>query len=297
VSVEDESIWICDAAPSVIWVEITFVPETLRIAPISVPLVTPSPEIVNVSSRVNPPEMLRVASDAIVVAPSVVPNEATFEMATTPVEIVVAPVYVFAADRVNVLEPTFFVNAPEPEMIPDRVWAVDDAYVNVVDEPSAIPAEYEPDPNEPVPDTVIPPPEAEIVVDPEYVFVPESVSVPEPDFVTVPDPVAIAPETVNEPVPLKVVLTFEPDTPPDNVNVEASDMNVDAPVTVTSPEIVFAPATFRSTPFVDTPVPATENASARVIGPDISRAAPELTVVAPALVPSAPLFFAETTPA
>jgi hypothetical protein len=281
----------------VICVEITFVPETLRIAPISVPLVTPSPEIVNVSSRVNPPEILRVASDAIVVAPSVVPNEAAFEIATTPVEIVVAPVYVFAADRVNVLEPTFFVNAPEPEMIPDRVWAVDDAYVNVVDEPSAIPAEYVPDPNEPVPDTVIPPPEAEIVVDPEYVFVPESVSVPEPDFVTVPDPVAIAPETVNEPDPLKVVLMFEPDTPPDNVNVEASDMNVDAPVTVTSPEIVFAPATFLSTPFVDTPVPATENASASVIGPDISRAAPELTVVAPALVPSAPLFFADTTPA
>ena len=46
----------------------------------------------------------------------------------------------FAPDRVKVLEPTFFVNAPEPEMTPDKVWSVDDAYVSVVDEPSEIPA-------------------------------------------------------------------------------------------------------------------------------------------------------------
>lgn len=275
-----------------------FAPDELRIAPPDDP---PVPEIVIGSvTPLSTPETLTTAPLATEVderdEPSS-PSAVLLEIATMPVEIVVEPVYVFAPDRARVLEPTFFVNAPEPEMIPDRVWAVDDAYVNVVDEPSAIPAEYEPDPNEPVPDTVTPPPEAEIVVDPEYVFVPESVSVPEPDFVTVPDPVAIAPETVNEPDPLKVVLMFEPDTPPDNVNVEASDMNVDAPVTVTSPEIVFAPATFRSTPFDDTPVPATENASVREIGPDSSRAAPELTVVAPALVPSAPLFFADTTPA
>ena len=73
----------------------------------------------------------------------------------------------FAPERVKVLEPTFFVRAPKPEMTPDRVWSVDDAYVNVVDEPSEIPAAYEPDPSDPEPDTVIPPPVAEIVVVPE----------------------------------------------------------------------------------------------------------------------------------
>jgi hypothetical protein len=33
---------------------------------------------------------------------------------------------VFAPDRVKVLELTFFVRAPEPEMMPDRVWSVDE---------------------------------------------------------------------------------------------------------------------------------------------------------------------------
>ncbi len=74
----------------------------------------------------------------------------------------------FAPDRVKVLVVEVpFVTAPEPEMMPDRVWSVDDAYVNVVDEPSEIPAEYEPDPSDPEPETVIPPPDAEIVVVPE----------------------------------------------------------------------------------------------------------------------------------
>jgi len=75
---------------------------------------------------------------------------------------------VFAPDRVKVLVVEVpFVTAPEPEMMPDRVWSVDDAYVNVVDEPSEIPDEYEPDPSDPEPETVIPPPDAEMVVVPE----------------------------------------------------------------------------------------------------------------------------------
>ena len=74
----------------------------------------------------------------------------------------------FAPERVKVLVVEVpFVTAPEPEMMPDRVWSVDDAYVNVVDEPSEIPAEYEPDPSDPEPETVIPPPDAEMVVVPE----------------------------------------------------------------------------------------------------------------------------------
>jgi hypothetical protein len=75
---------------------------------------------------------------------------------------------VFAPERVSVLVAEVdLVTAPEPEMIPDSVWSVDEEYVNVVDEPSEIPAEYVPEPNEPDPETVIPPPELEIVVVPE----------------------------------------------------------------------------------------------------------------------------------
>ena len=74
----------------------------------------------------------------------------------------------FAPDRVKVLVVEVpFVTAPEPEMMPERVWSVDEEYVRVVDEPSEIPAEYEPDPSDPEPETVIPPPDAEIVVVPE----------------------------------------------------------------------------------------------------------------------------------
>jgi hypothetical protein len=75
---------------------------------------------------------------------------------------------VFAPDRVSVLVAEVdLVTAPEPEMIPNSVWSVDEEYVNVVDVPSAIPAEYVPEPNEPVPETLIPPPESAIVVVPE----------------------------------------------------------------------------------------------------------------------------------
>jgi hypothetical protein len=169
--------------------------------------------------------------------------------------------------------------------------------VNDVDDPSEMTPAYEPEPSEPVPDTVIPPPEAAIVVEPEYVFVPDNVKVPAPDFVTVPDPVAIAPETVIEPTPPYVELMFVPDTPPDNVNVDASDRTVDAPVNVTRPEMVFAPETLRTTPLDDTPEPLTDIASASEIPPESSSAAPEVIDVVPALVPSEPEFFAATTPA
>ena len=72
----------------------------------------------------------------------------------------------FTPDRVNVLDPTFLVTAPAPEMMPESVWAVDEAYVNVVDAPSAMFPAYDPEPSEPEPETVIPPPLALIVVDP-----------------------------------------------------------------------------------------------------------------------------------
>lgn len=168
-SVDDVSTWISAAALNVICDEIVFVPDVLRMAPISVPLVTPSPAIDSVSMTVMPPEMLSVASDATVVDPSVVPSADALAIATTPVEIVVSPVYVFVPDRVNVLDPTFLVTAPAPETIPDSVWSVDEAYVNVVEVPSAMFPAYVfgvPEPREPEPDTVMPPPESLIVVDP-----------------------------------------------------------------------------------------------------------------------------------
>lgn len=99
-----------------------FVPDVLRIAPISVELVMPSPEIVNGSSIVKPPEIFRVAFDATVVDPVVVPSAVALEIATTPASTDVAPVYVFAADKMSVLvDEVDFVSAPSPEMTPDRV--------------------------------------------------------------------------------------------------------------------------------------------------------------------------------
>ena len=53
------------------------------------------------------------------------PKLLLFEIATTPVDTVVKPVYVFAFDNVNVLK-EFLVSVPEPEMTPDNVWFVDD---------------------------------------------------------------------------------------------------------------------------------------------------------------------------
>ena len=91
-SVEEVSTWISAAALKVICDEMVFVPDVLRIAPISVTVVTPSPAIDSASTIVMPPEMLSVASDATVVEPSVVPRAVALVIATTPVEIVVAPV-------------------------------------------------------------------------------------------------------------------------------------------------------------------------------------------------------------
>jgi len=91
---------------------------------------------------------------------------------------------VFAPDSVSVLDPTFLVSVPEPEMIPESVWSVDDANVNELDDPSETFPAYDPEPSEPDPDTVMDPPEFEIVVEPEYVLVADNVSVPALVFVT-----------------------------------------------------------------------------------------------------------------
>jgi hypothetical protein len=74
---------------------------------------------------VRPPDNCSAAPDATDVEPRddpLSPNAVLLLIATTPVEIVVSPVYVLAFDNVNVLlADVFFVNVPEPEITPDNV--------------------------------------------------------------------------------------------------------------------------------------------------------------------------------
>ena len=148
---------------------ILFVPLVLRIAPV---VVIPLPEIVSGSvTPVRPPDSDNAAPDATDVVPRNValsPNAVLLLIATTPVEIVVSPVYVLAFDSVNVLlADVFFVNVPEPEITPDKVCADDDAKLNTPDEPIAIaPLYVPPEPNLPVTATEMVPPDALIVVVP-----------------------------------------------------------------------------------------------------------------------------------
>ena len=89
---------------------------------------TPVPEIVNGSADVTPAATSNVApDDTVVPCPAAEPPSAdASEIFTVPAEIVVAPVYVFAADNVNVPVPVLFVSAPAPEITPDNVWFDDD---------------------------------------------------------------------------------------------------------------------------------------------------------------------------
>ena len=102
---------------------IVFVPLVLRIAPFAE---IPRPEIVSGSvTPVSPPDRDNAAFKATVVEPRNValsPSAVLLLIATTPVEIVVSPVYVLALVNVNVLlADVFFVNVPEPEITPDNV--------------------------------------------------------------------------------------------------------------------------------------------------------------------------------
>jgi hypothetical protein len=122
-NVNDESVSICtsDAANIVTAPEIVCVPLVLRIAPL---VDTPEPVISIGSATVKVPDNDNAALFATVVLPRVTPlspSAVLLLIATTPVEIVVSPVYVLAFDNVNVPTPVFFVNVPEPEIIPDNV--------------------------------------------------------------------------------------------------------------------------------------------------------------------------------
>ena len=110
-------------APNVTKPAILFVPLVLRIAPV---VVIPLPEIVSGSvTPVRPPDSDNAAPDVTDVEPRnepLSPNAVLLLIATTPVEIVVLPVYVLALESVSVLaDDVFFVNVPEPAIIPDNV--------------------------------------------------------------------------------------------------------------------------------------------------------------------------------
>ena len=151
-----------------------------------------------------------------------------------------------------------------------------------------------------VPDTVIFPPEALMVVLPEYVFAPDNVNVPAPDFVNVPEPVVIA--AIDDVPTLSTVNPMSvPVTPPDNVNEPASICTSDADVNnVTAPEIMLVPLVLRIAPPVDTPEPVISIGSATVKDPDNDNAALFATVVLPrlpAFSPRAVLLLIANTPA
>jgi hypothetical protein len=120
-NVSDERVSICtsDAANIVTAPEIVFVPLVLRIAPTSAnDSVTPSPLISIGSATVKSPDNANVALFSTVVLPRVPPlspSAVLSRIATTPVEIVVFPVYVFALVNVSVPAPSL-VSEPLPEI-------------------------------------------------------------------------------------------------------------------------------------------------------------------------------------
>ena len=89
VKVVPESIWISDVAPRVIAPDQTLVPDVFCSAPADD---EPSPEIVNASPTLTPPDNVIDAPLDTVVAPPVVPKLDAFDTAIEPALTVVAPV-------------------------------------------------------------------------------------------------------------------------------------------------------------------------------------------------------------
>lgn len=125
VNDEPESTCTSDAdVNNVTAPEIVCVPLVLRIAPFGL-LVNPRPLMVIGSfTSLRTPDSDNAAPEATDVEPRddpLSPNAVLLLIATTPVEIVVSPVYVLAFDKVNVPAPVFFVNVPEPDITPENV--------------------------------------------------------------------------------------------------------------------------------------------------------------------------------
>jgi len=123
-NVNDDSESICTSDADVNNVTTPVIvcePLVLRIAPL---VDTPEPVISIGSATVKVPDNDNAALFATVVLPRespFLPSAVLLLIATTPVEIVVSPVYVLAFDNANVPTPVFFVNVPKPEITPDNV--------------------------------------------------------------------------------------------------------------------------------------------------------------------------------
>jgi hypothetical protein len=279
-----------------------FDPDVLRNAPAED---DPVPVIVIGSATEIPPDTDSVPPSDTVVAPAEVPSADAFEIASVPVETVVAPVYVFVPESVKVPVPAF-VSAPEvPEITPvNDVEELSPPVVRVPDpsaidpapatEPtvSEIPAKLnvpaidiaDPSGTPPVPDKTRDP--ADTVVDPVYVFAPPKVSEPVPDFVSVETGVMIGSATTTSPAPAKVRAGVPDDAPnplPDatsKVSVPPLLPIVASPDNVTILVMVFEFDTLTSAPAADVPVPARVNGSSTERSePAMLTAAPDDTVV------------------
>jgi hypothetical protein len=243
------------------------------------------------------------ATLAVAIEPVVEPEPTL----TVPFEIVNTPVNVFAPVSVSVPVPCL-VNFPAvPEMMPAKVVEALPAVVSVlvnVPAPRVIDAAAslvvdvsidatvslnvarsnvpafptttadESEMRSAAANAIVP---VETVVEPVYVFTPDSVSVP------VPLPPLVRPTP--------------PDITPEIVAVvEFATCTVEAAAIATVPDN--SPAAVKYTaPAEDAPVPEIVNGSADVTAPAISNVAPELTVVAPAVVPNAVAFEIFTVPA
>ena len=137
------------------------------------------------------------------------------------------------------------------------------------------------------------------VVTPVYVLAALSVSVPIPDLVRVPVVVAMTPPTVVLPEPVTVRF-WAVALMPAVVSVPASDATVAPPAPrVIAPDQVLALARLRMAPVAVIPVPMRLVIGSAIVRPVPSTliAAPEATVVAPAVVPRLVAFWTLTTPA
>ena len=123
---------------------------------------------------------------------------------------------------------------------------------------------------------------------------PLNINVPVPFFVNAPEPVVIVPLINKFPIPETVSVLFVPVIALVAVSFKVSVLIpsaciCEAPDNVTNPEIVFLPLILLMAP-LPPPVPVMVIASPILIPPCICRAAPDATVVAPAVVPKAVAF-------
>ncbi len=120
---------------------------------------------------------------------------------------------------------------------------------------------------------------------------------PAPSFVREPVVVPMMPVMAVLPAPPTVRSIVAPVMPPDRVRVPASELIRESAPKTNAPVRVLVPETFSSAPAFETPVPLRFKPSPTPVRPPCTwRVAPDATVVVPASVPSAVLFWILRTP-